>query len=558
MQSQNASHPLRFVVLCDSTSFELWQANAMLEAMNAGLAIPVGIVFREADMVSAHEHKWQKRWRARHLALWRAFDRFYTRRFSRAARRISLAQVFAAIPACHDKPIKIGKFGEKLSENALEFIRRVEPDFILRFSYGILGGDVLDAAPFGVWSFHHGDPTFYRGQPPGFWEMFNASPITGSMLQVISDELDAGTILHQGTFKTHTSSYVKTRDTIYFGSASWVRRTCAAIRANGWPLAVPTGVGKGPIYRQPNNKEMLHFLWRILRKFFTNQISYRFYRQNWNVGTVDAPIAAVSGLLGERSQAHALSKVHWMEPTRTGFRADPFGLEQGTDGSLRLLFETFDWRTGRGEIGTSTYSNGQFGPVKTALAASTHLSYPYVVQEADHPSFIPENSAGRDVSRFMISSEGVATAKTTIFPQSELIDTTFVDWDGITWAFATIEAETTNTNLFIYYADSMDGPWHAHPLNPVKTDVRSARPAGTPFIFEGRLYRPAQDCAKHYGSAISINEILRLSKTEFCEIMVSRVEPLPCGKYSYGLHTISKVGGRTLIDGATKSLRMPT
>ncbi|MBW8295327.1 hypothetical protein [Sphingopyxis sp.] len=557
MQSEKASYPLRFVVLCDSMNFELWQANCMLEAVNSGSAIPVGIVFRDADTSSAPQNSWRRRWDTRQLALWRIFDRFYVRRFSRAARRISLENFFAEIPSCLDRPIKLGKFSEKLSEKALDFIRSVEPDFVLRFSYGILRGDVLNVAPYGVWSFHHGDPTLYRGQPPGFWEIFNASAVTGSILQVICNELDAGTVLHQGIFKTHASSYVKTRDTIYFGSQSWVRRTCAAIQANGWPQAAATERGKGPIYRQPTNKEMLHFLWKTVRKFCTNQITYRFYRQDWNVGTIDAPITVVAGLSGRELQSQALSSVHWMEPTQTGFYADPFGYEQDTDGSIRLFFETFDWRAGRGEIGTATYSNGRFGPVTTALSANTHLSYPFVIQEAGRPSFIPEHAAARDVSRFNTDSEGVAIAKTTIFPKSELIDTTFVNWDGITWAFATIEAETSNTHLYIYYANSMAGPWHAHLLNPVKTDVRSARPAGTPFVSEGRLYRPAQDCATHYGSAITINEIIKLSKTEFEEHIISRVAPVPYGGYAYGLHTISKVGGRTLIDGAKKSLRMP-
>ncbi len=36
-------------------------------------------------------------------------------------------------------------------------------------------------------------------------------------------------------------------------------------------------------------------------------------------------------------------------------------------------------------------------------------------------------------------------------------------------------------------------PWVAHARNPVKTDARSARPGGTPFVVDGVLYRPGQD-----------------------------------------------------------------
>ena len=42
-------------------------------------------------------------------------------------------------------------------------------------------------------------------------------------------------------------------------------------------------------------------------------------------------------------------------------------------------------------------------------------------------------------------------------------------------------------------------------LAAVKTDVRSARPAGTPFVYQGELYRPAQDCSRTYGGSIVIH-----------------------------------------------------
>ncbi len=85
--------------------------------------------------------------------------------------------------------------------------------------------------------------------------------------------------------------------------------------------------------------------------------------------------------------------------------------------------------------------------------------------------------------------------------------------------------------------------------NPVKSDVRSARPGGTPFYHEGALYRPAQDCSKTGGGKTVINRIKRLSPSSFDEEAVAVVEPDPTGPYPEGLHTISKVGDFTLVDG---------
>ena len=86
-------------------------------------------------------------------------------------------------------------------------------------------------------------------------------------------------------------------------------------------------------------------------------------------------------------------------------------------------------------------------------------------------------------------------------------------------------------------------------MNPVKIDIRSARPAGTPFISGGRLYRPSQDCSVTYGGRVVINEVTEISQRVFAEKEVNVIAP-PLGTwFDKGLHTISAAGGSTLIDG---------
>lgn len=555
-QSLMPPAPLRFVVLCDSLHFERWQAQSIREAVAAGVAVPVGVVIREADPPPGEKRRWARRWQARQLLVWRLFDRFYTRRRSRAIVQEDLSTMFADVANVHDTPVRQGKFGEALGDTALEFVKALQPDFVLRFSYGILRGDILDIPTYGVWSYHHGDPAKYRGQPPGFWEIAEGSPVVGSILQVLSDELDGGRILWQGTFQTRASSYVKTRDTMYLGSAPWLRSTCAAILATGRPPAAPLPGSKGRVYRQPDNRTMVRFLWKTVRAFVASQVTYRFYRQDWNCGVIAAPIADVSGIMGADRQALSLQSVTWMQPPRGEFYADPFGHQIESGPAIRLFFERLPWRTKKGEIATATFSDGRFGETHCAMSAETHLSYPFTLEIDGRPFFVPEHAAARNVSRFATDQSGTVTSKVTMFAHMPLIDTTFVEWEGKTWAFATMETASDNTDLFLFHADSLDGPWRAHPLNPVKSDVRSARTAGTPFVVDGRLYRPAQDCSTHYGSAITINEVVTLSDREFEERSVARVAPPANGKYPYGLHTISQVGGVTLIDGARKRLAL--
>jgi hypothetical protein len=128
------------------------------------------------------------------------------------------------------------------------------------------------------------------------------------------------------------------------------------------------------------------------------------------------------------------------------------------------------------------------------------------------------------------------------------IDPTLFFFNGTWWLFFT-NREHSNTHLFIFHAEELTGEFKSHRLNPVKTDIRSSRPAGTPFVHGGVLYRPAQDCSVTYGGRVAVNKVLRLTPDDFAEETVNFIEPVQSGQYNRGLHTLSSVGNYTLIDG---------
>ena len=83
----------------------------------------------------------------------------------------------------------------------------------------------------------------------------------------------------------------------------------------------------------------------------------------------------------------------------------------------------------------------------------------------------------------------------------------------------------------------------------MKTDVRSARPGGLPFVHEGALYRPAQDCSRSYGWRISVQRVARLTPTEFAEETAAVLEAAPDSPFPDGRHALTPVGDVVLIDG---------
>ena len=86
-------------------------------------------------------------------------------------------------------------------------------------------------------------------------------------------------------------------------------------------------------------------------------------------------------------------------------------------------------------------------------------------------------------------------------------DATPVEHDGRWWLFCGNQDDRGTERLYLFMADALTGPWRPHPGNPVKADAGSARPGGLPFVHEGVLYRPAQDCSRTYGGALVLNRV---------------------------------------------------
>ena len=94
------------------------------------------------------------------------------------------------------------------------------------------------------------------------------------------------------------------------------------------------------------------------------------------------------------------------------------------------------------------------------------------------------------------------------------------------------------------------GKWIGHPKNPVKTDIRSARPAGTIFECDGEIFRPSMDYSKKVEGRIVINKILTLTKTDFKEQQHCHLNPYKDTYYADKIHTLSRTGPYTMVDGA--------
>jgi hypothetical protein len=178
------------------------------------------------------------------------------------------------------------------------------------------------------------------------------------------------------------------------------------------------------------------------------------------------------------------------------------------------------------------------------------MSYPFLFRHEGEIYCVPETSEAREVALYQAERFPYRwTRVCTLLADVAALDPTLFQWEGRWWLMCTHGDSRPQETLFIYYSHSLRGPWAAHRRNPVVIDIRSARPAGTPFLHRGALYRPAQDCSGRYGGSITVTRVLELSPASFRQEIVRTVRPDLHGPYRHGMHTLSAAGDITLVDG---------
>jgi hypothetical protein len=264
----------------------------------------------------------------------------------------------------------------------------------------------------------------------------------------------------------------------------------------------------------------------------------------WNIGiaTLDHPLRNIREL-------QPLRHVRWLPPRPPlYFLADPFPYRQS--GRDWLLVEEYGHPKGvRGRISRidpdSAASAETPHPV---IARGRHISYPYTFTDGGDIYCAPEMSQEDGCVLYRLADDGQWLQQHHVLKGTRLVDPTIFRFANRWWLFGAEPPPLHTRTLHAYFADAIEGPWTPHPLNPLKRDVASSRPAGRPFTIGDRLYRPAQDCHETYGGAVHVMEILTLTPEDFREAVALRLEPDPAWPYPDGLHHLVVDGTRVYFD----------
>jgi methionyl-tRNA formyltransferase len=478
----------------------------------------------------------------------------YVRRLNKSQRGMldpltptDCSDLFESVPRIPVVPLR-KRFVHRFPAEAVDAIRALDLDVILRFGFNIIRGDILDTARHGIWSFHHGDSERYRGGPPLLWELLEGNPLSGAVLQRLDESLDAGTVLCRGILATWKKPDVRrNRYNVYWSTQHFVIQSLHALHRYGpehirrRTRACGEYRGRRPIYRMPSNFEMARWLVPQAAKLATRKLRKPKEPWQWRIG-----LRRSNEPLYRRPEGVSPAEFTWLDCPREKFWADPFLLER--DGATWVFFENFDYAQRRAVIDCGRLEAGRLVDVRTVLDRPEHLSFPHVFEHDGAVWMIPESEQAGAVNLYRAAR----------FPDQWVLERTLLDMRAVDpvpfmhcgrWYMfvspVVVDAQVPFTLLFT--ARQLVGPWTLHPAGCISSDVRFARSGGAVIRDGQRLIRVSQECAEGYGHSVCFSAI-ELDEATFEEQPYAQLLPEALGDLA-GVHTYNRAGDWEVIDG---------
>ena len=535
--------PIRFGILLDDLSMDVWKVETVKKLIRGGMTC--AMIIRNAETQKKKNFFQRiKGYPVRRL-FFRVWNHYWFKPESKTPTDLASALnevgvKLEDIPLLDCTPVH-KKTSTFLLDDDIENIKNQQLDFILRFGFDILRGPILEAAKYGIWSYHHDDEMDYRGGPPGFWEWMQDNPRNGVILQRLTESLDKGYVINKRWYPTILHSYRAHLDQLLMDSADMPLQVCLAIQHTG-KLEEKLSESQAPMYYAPYNLKMLKYWWLC----FSRRIRFHwhdvFRQEDWNVGYVETPL---NNFIKD-PQSYA-SQVTWFKrPLRRMYFADPFVMT--TEKDTYMFFESYDYKAGKGRIEMVRKSK-RYRKRSVVLETPWHLSYPFLFAHEGTVYCLPEASESGRLSLYRFDEETLKLEPVcALLEDIQAVDPTLVYHDGC-WNLFLTQKDFPSVKLYRYSASDMKGPYTPFYNNPVKVDCADARMAGSFFEVDGDLIRPAQECTRYYGTAVCLNRVQQLSERQYREIQIDKIQPFTDSRFKQGLHTLNGNETITVFDG---------
>lgn len=537
---------LKVALLLDSFEIPAWEF-LMLEKI-------ISLDFVSIDLVIINNANCKKtltkKWSEAVYYLYESIDKKIFKPYPDALELKDANKILKNISVLKACPVNKDGLDYFLDED-LSKIKLCQIDVIINFGFRNLGGAILDAAKFGVWSCHFGDSDINGGGPPGFWEMINNWPETGSELKIESEDPNKEKIIYRSWSMSNRLSLAKNRNHCFWKTASFAPRKLKNLyhlkEADFLEEAIPQNKNSsGSLYSIPSNRRALWLLTGQLFKMLSHVIEKIFCIDQWF-------------LMFDLNNAKPfyLADFKKIMPPKGAYWADPHIIYK--DDKYYIFIEEYIYKTKKGHISLLEITkDGKIEKPVKLIDKDYHFSYPFVFEWEGAYYMVPETAENKTIELYeCVEFPYKWKFKMNLMDKVQAYDTTLLYYKNKWWLFTCIVENqgAMPDELFLFYSDELfTDSWVPHPLNPVVSDVKNARSAGKIFEKGGKLYRPAQNCSKRYGYGFNINEISALDELNYKESTVNAVRP-DWDVAIKATHTFNREDNLTIVDVFRKKLR---
>jgi hypothetical protein len=418
------------------------------------------------------------------------------------------------------------------------------------FALGEVDDGALEGlARCGVWRYCFGEEQGIHEPLAGVREVIDAAPVVASGIRIHRGAGLEDRLAYQSWSRTFPFSLARSRDGLLPKTAEFIARTLRDLHASGptWLEQFTVPARDVPEQSLPGSVSLIRDLSRVgfrvaqrtAEKYLTVgqwMLAYRFAAEEAWEGSLDGFFR--------------------LQPPRDRFWADPFPVSR--NGRHWIFFEELPFAADRAHISAiEVRADGSTSEPVRVLERDYHLSYPFLVEDEGQLYMIPETANNHAVEIYRcVEFPGKWKLERTLLRDVWCADATIHRAADRWWMFASIGADggEVNDELHLFSSDRLLGDWKPHRRNPVKSDVRCARPAGRLFVRDGQLHRPGQICAPLYGSGIALHRVTRLTEHDYAEEEVRRI--LPAGRDGLlGIHTINRSGHLSVTDAFVRRPR---
>jgi hypothetical protein len=482
--------------------------------------------------------------------LWRAYCRLDTWLFGSVPDPLAATDLAAGLPhGCLSTP-PAGEAGPASAAAGLADIRAMDLDVV--FTLGAADCPALEGiARYGVWRYCFGPDASAGEMLAGIREVVAGAPVTASGLRARLPGAE-DRLVYQSWSRTFPLSLARTRHNLLPKTSEFACRALEQLRQSGpaWletcaPIRTRDADAPGPL---PGTASLLWRMSLLGSRIARRALQKALYVDQWFLAY---RFGADTRWRGD------LRQYACMMPPKDRFWADPFPITR--EGRHYIFFEELVFARGKAHISVvEVAADGTRSQPVPVLERPYHLSYPFLIEQDGELFMVPETGRNRAVELYRCTRfPDRWTLEHVLMEDVFFTDATFHRADDRWWMFVNgnVNRAEGADELSLFYADELTGAWRPHRNNPVKSDVRGARPAGRLYRRGTDLYRPAQIGVPLYGSGVSINRVLRLTPESYAEQEVERVLPGYPRKL-LGIHTVNRAGELCVIDGFTRRSRL--